>query len=166
MELRPPRLKHPDQGLLRRIAPLVARLPQRPPALLLATALNIALRPSLGDAHKILLQDRVVLIGVLDAGIECRIRWHGERFMACAATTAHDVAIRARARDFHTLALRQADPDTLFFQSRLLIEGDNALGLGIKNLLDSIETPHWLVRLHRLLGGQAPSGPRSDTQRG
>ncbi|MGL4734573.1 MAG: ubiquinone anaerobic biosynthesis accessory factor UbiT, partial [Enterovibrio sp.] len=37
------------------------------------------------------------------------------------------------------LAARKEDPDTLFFQRRLLIEGDTALGLQVKNALDSVD---------------------------
>ena len=34
---------------------------------------------------------------------------------------------------------RREDPDTLFFQRLLAIEGDTALGLEIKNFLDRLE---------------------------
>lgn len=34
---------------------------------------------------------------------------------------------------------RKEDPDTLFFQRRLQIEGDTELGLYVKNLMDAIE---------------------------
>ena len=37
------------------------------------------------------------------------------------------------------MLLRQEDPDTLFFNRRLKIEGDTELGLVVKNLLDSID---------------------------
>ncbi|EXJ09542.1 ubiquinone anaerobic biosynthesis accessory factor UbiT [Nitrincola nitratireducens] len=37
------------------------------------------------------------------------------------------------------MAKRTEDPDSLFFQRQLSIEGDTELGLGIKNLLDSLE---------------------------
>lgn len=126
----------------------IARLPARPPAMALATALNLALRPKLNDAHRTMLHRRVVLIGVTDAGIECRISWSGSRFVAHARNTPHDVAIRASMRDFYALAFHTEDPDTLFFQRRLRIEGDTALGLGIKNLLDSVELPGWIAGLH------------------
>jgi predicted lipid carrier protein YhbT len=41
--------------------------------------------------------------------------------------------------DFVLLATRQADPDTLFFQRRIRIEGDTELGLGVKNTMDSMD---------------------------
>lgn len=49
-----------------------------------------------------------------------------------------DVTIRARLQDYAALALRREDPDTLFFSRRLVMEGDTALGLEIKNFLDSL----------------------------
>ena len=51
-----------------------------------------------------------------------------------------DVVFCGNSMAFKTLALRREDPDTLFFQRRLMIEGDTELGLGLKNLLDSIDT--------------------------
>jgi predicted lipid carrier protein YhbT len=49
-----------------------------------------------------------------------------------------DVTIRASLPDFLALALRQEDPDTLFFTRRLVLEGDTELGLAVKNALDSL----------------------------
>ena len=41
--------------------------------------------------------------------------------------------------DFVALALRREDPDTLFFQRRLVVEGETETGLHLKNLLDGWE---------------------------
>jgi len=49
-----------------------------------------------------------------------------------------DVTIRAGLFDYLALALRQEDPDTLFFTRRLVLEGDTELGLAVKNALDSL----------------------------
>lgn len=136
----------------RLLSNVITRLPAWPPAAMLAAALNVVLRPRLSDAHKAMLDRRVVLIGAIDAGVECRVSWSGTRFVAHGRQAPHDVAIRARLRDFHALATHAEDPDTLFFQRRLLIDGDTALGLGIKNLLDGMETPSWLMHLHSKFG--------------
>jgi predicted lipid carrier protein YhbT len=40
---------------------------------------------------------------------------------------------------FLLMLARREDPDTLFFQRLLAIEGDTALGLEIKNFLDRLE---------------------------
>ena len=37
------------------------------------------------------------------------------------------------------MAARRRDPDTLFFQRRIVVEGDTELGLAVKNLLDSLD---------------------------
>lgn len=50
-----------------------------------------------------------------------------------------EATIRGSLVAFKTLAERRQDPDQLFFQRRLIIEGDTELGLGLKNLLDSLE---------------------------
>ena len=49
-----------------------------------------------------------------------------------------DVTVRASFDDYVALALRREDPDSLFFTRRLVIEGDTALGVAIKNALDSL----------------------------
>ncbi|HBQ1939627.1 SCP2 domain-containing protein [Klebsiella pneumoniae] len=50
-----------------------------------------------------------------------------------------DVSFSADASDLLMIAARKQDPDTLFFQRRLVIEGDTELGLYVKNLMDAIE---------------------------
>ena len=54
------------------------------------------------------------------------------------ALGAADVTVRASLRDYAALALRREDPDALFFSRRLVIEGDTALGLIVKNAIDSL----------------------------
>jgi len=50
-----------------------------------------------------------------------------------------EATIRGSLSAFRTLAERRQDPDQLFFQRRLVIEGDTELGLALKNLLDGLE---------------------------
>ena len=59
-----------------------------------------------------------------------------------------EATIRGSLAAFKTLAERRQDPDQLFFQRRLIIEGDTELGLALKNLLDSME---WSFSLRYLL---------------
>lgn len=58
-----------------------------------------------------------------------------------------EATIRGSLAAFRTLAERRQDPDQLFFQRRLVIEGDTELGLHLKNLLDSVE---WRVKINYL----------------
>lgn len=54
-------------------------------------------------------------------------------------TRAPHVTIRGALQDFVDLARRREDPDTLFFQRRLAVEGETETGLHLKNLLDGWE---------------------------
>ena len=55
------------------------------------------------------------------------------------ASQSADVTLGASLADYLVLARRQEDPDTLFFQRRLVIEGDTEVGLALKNLLDATD---------------------------
>jgi len=75
-------------------------------------------------------------------------------------THAWDVRISGTLRDFLLMATRREDPDTLFFNRRLNIEGDTATGLHVKNLLDALDYDVQVhldavlgARLGRLAGG-------------
>lgn len=59
--------------------------------------------------------------------------------MVSDVSTDVDLCLSANTADFMKMLLRQEDPDTLFFNRRLKIEGDTELGLIVKNLLDSID---------------------------
>ena len=62
---------------------------------------------------------------------------------------------RAVAWDYAALAAREADPDTLFFNRRLVVEGDTEIALLVKNTLDTIEIPRtrgFLRRAMRAVG--------------
>jgi len=48
-----------------------------------------------------------------------------------------DTRIRGAAGEFLAIAAGRRDPDTLFFQRRLVVEGDVELGLALKNFLDA-----------------------------
>jgi predicted lipid carrier protein YhbT len=62
-----------------------------------------------------------------------------------------NVCIRGKLEHFWQLAGRIEDPDTLFFNRLLQIEGETETGLYIKNLLDSIEYEP-AVQLQAVLG--------------
>ena len=62
-----------------------------------------------------------------------------------------DVSFSADASDLLMIAARKQDPDTLFFQRRLVIEGDTELGLYVKNLMDAIELEQMPKALRMML---------------
>lgn len=79
------------------------------------------------------------------------------------ASAPWDVRIRGTFADFWCMATRAEDPDTLFFQRRLAIEGDTETGLALKNLLDALEYD-WPAHVEAVLGPLAallPHRPRA-----
>ena len=61
------------------------------------------------------------------------------------------MTFRASAYDFYLIARRIEDPDTLFFNRRLRIEGDTELGLVVKNSIDAIDWQNLPAPLRALL---------------
>jgi predicted lipid carrier protein YhbT len=125
------------------VGSLLGRLPTYPGALLLTTALNWVLAPRLPADVLQLLRGRKLRIHVRDAQSHFDFSWNGRRFAPGQwnAATAIDLTVSASAFDFARLAQRQQDPDTLFFDRRLSMEGDTELGLVVKNTLDALELP-------------------------
>ena len=157
------------------IGSLLARLPAYPGSVLLATALNVALADQLPAGVRELLSGRKLRIHVRDARLTFDFTWSGQRFAALHRQPQCDLVISANGQDFLRLAQRQEDPDTLFFNRRLSMEGDTELGLVVKNTLDALELPVLDLRglgprkvLARLLPHrrQAGIGPRHEGDAG
>jgi predicted lipid carrier protein YhbT len=90
---------------------------------------------------------------VSDLCVDWLICVGSDKFTPLERSLREDVSISGESWDFILLATRQADPDTLFFQRRIRIEGDTELGLGIKNTMDSMDWDDLPLPLRRLLQG-------------
>lgn len=134
-------MKLPDIVVPAVVGRTVARLPQLPPTLLLVTALNLALDRILPRERLEPLLGKRLRIQVSDAGLSLSFGLTARGFVPNGPRRDPDLVIRATARDFLALVLREEDPDTLFFSRRLLMEGDTDLGLLVKNTLDATELP-------------------------
>lgn len=110
----------------------------------LGRILRLQLREPIAAGDLDCLRDRHLLIRVRDLNLGWRFTLVGEELRVEPAVGNADVTISGNAEDFVLLASRRVDPDTLFFQRRLAIEGDTELGLEIKNLLDSLDPEHLL----------------------
>lgn len=119
---------------------LVSRLPQFPHSAALCLGLNALLKPQLIELGTFEdLEGRSFAIAVEDAGIHCRFTVRGGRFVPLSGSPETDLTISANVYQFYQLATRQEDPDTLFFNRVLMMEGDTELGLIVKNSLDALE---------------------------
>ena len=119
----------------------------------LSLVLNQAFREPLHHGELDFLEGAKVRIRVTDLNIDWLIRVDSESFTPIERELKDDVRISGESPDFILLATRQADPDTLFFQRRIRIEGDTELGLGVKNTMDSMDWDDLPLPLRRLLQG-------------
>jgi predicted lipid carrier protein YhbT len=119
------------------------RLPQWPHAASICLALNTAASLRLLPKEVIsLCSGRRVLVAVDDGGTRALFTCLNGIFQPVWREGAEaDVSFHGDLHAYLKLMLRQEDPDTLFFNRQLTIEGDTELGLAIKNLLDSIDWP-------------------------
>lgn len=93
------------------------------------------------------LEGRWLQVQVTDIGYCFQVTVEDEALLFRNAESEPDVTFSSSFNDLLLVAARKQDPDTLFFQRRLVIEGDTGLGLAVKNLIDSIEwdkLPGWM----------------------
>jgi predicted lipid carrier protein YhbT len=143
----PVHARHALPGFVRAVG---ARLPVLPPTVACALALTAAARRVFDGETLRSLEGKAFRIAVRDAGTSVAFRIEGVRFVPLPGRAAVDVTFAADAADFLRMASRDADPDTLFFERRLAIEGDTDTGLRLKNLLDAVEMPQWIQVLTRV----------------
>lgn len=117
-----------------------------------ALARMFAERIAAGDLD--FLEGRVLGVSITDLGWRWPLTLAGGSLACLPPDARPDVTIRGRADAFLKLASRRVDPDTIFFQRDLVIEGDTELGLAAKNFLDSVDWDEWplLRRLPALAG--------------
>jgi len=141
------------QGVLLVLDKLRSRLVQFGPSLLsvpvklapfalkrqvLEQVLSWQFRQALAEGELEFLEGRWLSIEVRDIGLRWYTSVENEQLVVRESAEA-DVSFSADASDLLMIAARKQDPDTLFFQRRLVIEGDTELGLYVKNLMDAIE---------------------------
>lgn len=130
-----------------RLPALLARaggvLPQWPHAVGLTLALNAAVKAKLLPADSLAaLEGRRFVVTVNDAGTRAAFSFERGAFRPLIGFRGTpDLSFSADLSAYLRLLAREEDPDTLFFNRELTIEGDTELGLIVKNMLESIELP-------------------------
>jgi predicted lipid carrier protein YhbT len=117
---------------------MLARLPAYPPAALIAVAANVWFGATLNARNLPGVRGKVIAIEMRDSGLRLSFAIEDEGLVACR-NAKPDAVISADARDLLALVRRKEDADTLFFQRRLVMQGDTELALLIRNTLDAID---------------------------
>lgn len=126
-------------------------IPYRVQQPLLEAVLNQAFRQPLQHGELDFLEGAAIRIRVHDLCIDWLLTVREGRFEPLERNRPESVCISGESPDFALLAARRADPDTLFFQRRIRIEGDTELGLAVKNTMDSMDWDDLPLPLRALL---------------
>ena len=125
------------------VMPVLARplrlVPHRVQQGMLQRGMEQVFRSSVAAGDLEFLAGRCLAIEIEDAGWRWPITLRDGRLQVRARDYPADVTIRGQSPAFLVMAGRFEDPDTLFFQRQLVIEGDTELGLGVKNFLDGLD---------------------------
>lgn len=95
-------------------------------------------RQSLAEGELDFLKNHWLKIAITDLHLIWYLTLKDQQLIVSRDESA-DVIFSGDANDLILIAARKEDPDTLFFQRRLIVEGDTELGLYVKNLMDSID---------------------------
>ena len=128
--------------LHRRACRWVERLPATPPSFLLAQVLDRVLLPRLPADARQAMTGRCVELRVSDFGLRVRLQITPDGFRPAGEQGETALRIVAPSTSFLRLVRGDEDPDRLFFERALVMEGDTELGLVLKNTLDAIG-PLW-----------------------
>jgi len=133
------------------LKPSLAFVPFKAQKMLLLTALNSIFKEAILEGDFEFLQEKWLKISITDLDLHWWLSFENKTLIMVSDkhNIIEDVSFSATGDDLLLIAGRKQDPDTLFFQRRLKIEGDTELGLEVKNLIDAIEIEQLPALLHK-----------------
>lgn len=105
---------------------------------LIANIMNRVFQEPLLAGDMAFLKNCLIKFKIEDCNLDFTLTYNGQS-LEIVDTNRADASIQCKLQDFILLANQEVDPDTLFFQRRLIIEGDTELGLTMKNLMDTLD---------------------------
>lgn len=115
----------------------IALVPVSMKMALIAQILNLVLAEQVRSGELAFLNDKSVGICVDDIDLQFQVGMDHKLWVQ--PMIQPNVIFSANVPELLLVAAGKEDPDTLFFQRKLRIEGDTELGLEVKNILLSIE---------------------------
>lgn len=106
---------------------------------LINLTLNHFFNEAIDEGELDFLENKTFTIYVSDLDYSLTISMNKNKLVACPSIQNSDVTLRSTFNPLVLLVSRKEDPDTLFFNRALTIEGNTALVLEIKNWLDSLD---------------------------
>ncbi len=112
---------------------------------------NQFLQEQIEEGELDFLEGLILRIRIRDLGYDWGISKLGQQLIFVQGSNDAEGCISGNSHEFLLLASRREDADTLFFQRRLLIEGNTELGLQVKNLIDSIDLDEFPTAFNRAI---------------
>lgn len=141
-----------------KVTPIILRpslklLPFRAQKSLLLPALHSIFKEAIEEGDFEFLQNKWLKISITDLHLNWWLSVDNDQLIMASHkdNIIEDVSFSANGNDLLLIAGRKQDPDTLFFQRRLKIEGDTELGLEVKNLIDAIDIEQLPSSVHGLV---------------
>jgi len=106
---------------------------------LLGELLARLFKEAIEDGDLEFLEDKWLKVEVTDLHFTWFLSFSEDKLVIKESSEQVDVTFSGDVNELILVAGRKEDPDTLFFQRRLTIQGDTELGLEVKNLLDNID---------------------------
>ena len=124
---------------------------------LLMPVLHSIFSEAITDGDFEFLQGKWLKISIIDLQLNWWLSFDQDQLIMASPkdNITEDVSFSANGDDLVLIAGRKQDPDTLFFQRRLKIEGDTELGLEVKNLIDAIDIEQLPSSIHDLVNFSA-----------
>ncbi len=133
------------------LKPALALVPHKVQQAVLIPALHSVFKEAIEDGDFEFLEEKWLKISITDLGLCWLLSFENDQLVLAPANSIvqEDVSFSATGDDLLLIAGRKEDPDTLFFQRRLKIEGDTELGLEVKNLIDAVDLDQLPSLVHR-----------------
>ncbi len=105
----------------------------------IASALNHLLGSELSAGELDFLERKLATVNIRDLDFSFTVTAYDKRIKVMIPAQISEVTLRTDQQSLLEMLHNEVDPDTLFFQRRLLITGNTELGLYLKNFIDSLE---------------------------
>jgi len=137
----------------RSLARIATRMPRRLNHVVVEQLLNRVFAEQIEEGDFDFLQHRVLQVEMIDAGLFVAVSFAQNR-MQCRYFGGQpgdsDVMLSITVSDAIDLIQQQVDPDTLFFQRKLRINGNTELAHHVKNTIDTLNPaviPRFVIKL-------------------
>ncbi|KOR33401.1 hypothetical protein TI05_01260 [Achromatium sp. WMS3] len=114
-------------------------LPQEVRYKIAAQILNMIFHKERNQGDLDFLENHQVRIALADANLDVLITLKNRQIYPITKDETPELTISGTIYDYLLLIAGREDPDTLFFQRRLSMQGDTGLGVHLKNFLAAID---------------------------